>query len=125
MSEVTPNPPNLNRRRSRRKFFYALTWFSLGLALGLVGSHFLPEKSTSAADLQGTQEQIAQSLKSLHNKLDQLESLGTSVDSLTTNVSNLERTISLTQDFAALAETSTLDTSVLGTASAAIDPLVE
>lgn len=91
----------------------------LGVIIGLGVSRFIKPNSSSTNDLLATQNQVAASLKSLHDKLSQIEVLTQSVTTLTQDVQSLNQTLSLTNDLSSLSPPA-YDPTVLGTASASL-----
>lgn len=110
--------PNNPPRRSRRRQFYwlILLAFMTGALSGFLITYYLMQKPVLPPAFLNSAAQTSQSLKQLHDKLDALEDLQTTVDRLTQSVNQLERTVSLEQDF------ESLDPAVLGTDSAGLYP---
>lgn len=92
--------------------------FAVGLIVGLAAFTILYRQSNSSPSGEA-QAQTAQSLKTLHDKLDQVNTLQSSIDTLTQQVARLEQAVSLSNDLSSLTADSMSDvSSILGTESA-------
>jgi hypothetical protein len=104
---IHPQPKNL----TRLVVLYFLVFLGGGL-LGFTLRPFIEKNNSSLTTLLDSESQTKLSLKTLHDKLDQISTLQTSIDTLNQSVNHLDQAVSLIND------TTALTTNVLGTASA-------
>ncbi|OGV97365.1 hypothetical protein A2W24_06570 [Microgenomates group bacterium RBG_16_45_19] len=101
----------------RRFYLLILLVFVIGAVSGFLLTIFLGRRAPdSLTPLVNSQTQTSQSLKTIHDKLDQLTDLKATVADLTTAVNNLEQAVNLANDL------NTLNQPVLGTAAAVLSP---